>query len=477
MSQIEINSELAIGPAFQAETRVSNRQQTRINQALMWALLGFLALSPLPLGSNRPVFWAASAVIVGLIAIGYVIALYRQDGKLRFELGAMRIQVTLFALYAGFLLVQLLPIGHLLGGLMAAGAELLQPLPDTISIAPGATTLMLLRALTYGVFFFLMLQVAVNDTRRNFALDFILTVITIYALIGIVSLRLGDTILGLEKWAYKGSATGTFVNRNSYATYLAFGAVIALTQLMNIVAERIEQRRAGEPRAGLTFGFALYGLALAVILAAIVASQSRMGVFVTLGGGFVVAILAIVRGGRGLSMTLLLVCAAVAGSAAALTLYGDGLLERLGSLEKSSGVRTDLYAQVLDLIALRPWTGFGGGSFELAFPLVHHLPVSPDVVWDKAHNTYLALWSELGIVFGSIPILLLGATVVRLIGARIAGHGSWRAQTMALGVITVGALHSLVDFSLEIQADTLLFLALTALGLATTLRPTKAQGS
>ena len=42
-------------------------------------------------------------------------------------------------------------------------------------------------------------------------------------------------------------------------------------------------------------------------------------------------------------------------------------------------------------------------------------------------------------------------------------------MAVALAVLIVGAVHSLVDFSLEIEADMLLYLALIAIGVAAAL--------
>ena len=115
---------------------------------------------------------------------------------------------------------------------------------------------------------------------------------------------------------------------------------------------------------------------------------------------------------------------------------------------------------------LRPWTGFGGGTFELAFPLVQHAPISPDLVWERAHNTYLALWADLGLIAGSLPILaiaVIGWTLLRNVTVR---RGSWRSQIAAIGVIVLGSVHSLSDFSLEIPAVTFLYIAVISIGLA-----------
>ncbi|MNL66556.1 hypothetical protein D3C87_1910430 [compost metagenome] len=87
-------------------------------------------------------------------------------------------------------------------------------------------------------------------------------------------------------------------------------------------------------------------------------------------------------------------------------------------------------------------------------------------MWDKAHNSYLTLLSELGLVAGLlIPLMLL--TIGWMLARAPGGSARERLPvTVALGVLAVGASHSLVDFSLEIQAVTLWFVALLACGLA-----------
>ena len=119
---------------------------------------------------------------------------------------------------------------------LQAGLDLIDGLgivtqASTLSIDPASTILMLVRQCSYAALFFLMMQIAAHPARRETALTVLLFACLAYALLGIVALNTGDWILGLSKWAYEGSATGTFVNRNSYATFLAFGSVIAASKL------------------------------------------------------------------------------------------------------------------------------------------------------------------------------------------------------------------------------------------------------
>src|SRR5690606_23091385 len=99
-----------------------------------------------------------------------------------------------------------------------------------------------------------------------------------------------------------------------------------------------------------------------------------------------------------------------------------------------------------------PWLGFGGGTFEQAFPIVHQTNLSPQLTWDKAHNTYLTLWAELGLVVGSIPIALVALLAAQTLLGLLKRHGGWSARAATLGAILIADVHSMLDFSLEIQA-------------------------
>lgn len=129
------------------------------------------------------------------------------------------------------------------------------------------------------------------------------------------------------------------------------------------------------------------------------------------------------------------------------------------------------------MIKARYLTGFGGDSFEQAYPLFHQISVDVDVTWEKAHSTYLALWAEYGLFFGSIPLLIFGVLFVRLLLAYLRSANPDPTMLAALGVILVGAIHSLVDFSLEIQAVAFVFAIVTAAGYARIIERSNARSS
>ena len=441
--------------------------RTRANSFALWASMLAVVVAPLPLGSARPLAWGFWGIYLGLVLTIYAVLILRSRQALRVGLSGFKLPLALFVALLVWLVIQIVPLGSIFGGFPIEGMAGVVAQANTISVDPSSTILMFVRQCSYGVLFFLVLQVAANPRRRELAINILLFSCLGYALFGIVALNTGDWILGLAKWAYQGSATGPFVNRNSFATFLAFGCVIAASRLARHVADRLERHYDDGPIRNSNSTIVFYGIALLFLLATIVATQSRMGFAAALSGAFVAILATATRSRRALPIVLGGTLVAAMVTVAALTLFGEALFERFGTVERSALVRTDLYQQVIELISLRPLLGYGGGTFELAFPLVHQLPVNLDLIWDKAHNSYLALWSELGLLGGSLPVLIVACLLWRTLTAPYGSNTDWRSRCMLFGVVTVAAVHSLVDFSLEIQANAMLFAALLALGMPT----------
>lgn len=422
-------------------------------KVLLALVVAFLAFVPLPFGSNRSILWAVNAAILSLVAIGWGAALIWARQSFTLGFGARSVLGVLFGAYCLFLLFQILPF--------YTARDLV---PSTISIAPGETYLMLIRAASYALLFVLVCVLARDRSNARKLLDALFAINGLYALIGLLSLRMGDTILGMAKWSYFGSATGSFVNRNSFATFLAFGLVLGLSILLHTVVRSSSEPGRHDGLPWPRIGWLL--IALVTVLAALIATESRMGLLSAFAGLLVVVCIAFSMG-RITRRSILIAGVVLALGIAIALLNLQGVLNRFLSADASLEVRMALYQQTIDLIGLRPFLGLGGGSFEIAFPLVHQPPVDTDLIWDKAHNTYLSLWSGLGLIAGSIPILIVALIAVAIL--RNIDRQRWSASSTALGVIVVAAVHSFFDFSLEIQAVTFWFVALMAVGYARSL--------
>lgn len=321
---------------------------------------------------------------------------------------------------------------------------------------------MLIRMSTYGLIFFLAAQVGVNEGRAKRLLTIIFWAIVLHAAFGLFQLtQLNDTLLGFDKKAYLGAATGTFVNRNSYATYLAMGLALGAALLARLLLSKRERNL-------LPSEVALSMLSIAggmlMIMISLMASQSRMGFLAAIIGVSLVGLLTMrwMRGPRWLVGVGVVLVAAL--GFVVLLGYGQGLLERLVYEGGGSSGRDEIYAQVWTMIGTRPWLGFGGGAFELGFPMFYGAPLSPDVLIDKAHSTYLSLIAELGIIGGLLPVLMVGLILGRLVMRYFRLQSGAAVFLAGIGVVTVAAAHSVVDFSLEMQANA--FLMIVILGLA-----------
>jgi O-antigen ligase len=430
----------------------------RDQQGLAWALMIIVALAPLPLGGNRPILWTIWSGATAIVASLYGLHLIVSGRDLAVPLRNLKGPLWAIAALCLYLLIQVLPIASAIGlGRIEAGGISLTA--TSISVTPGLTQLMLIRWLGYGLVFFMAAQIGANWFRALAFLHALYVVIVAYAVLGIALLGFfGDTLFGLEKWAYLGVATATFVNRNSYATFLAFGFAMGTALLVgSLMSNEGSVRR-------LRGDVALFLSGQGVLVATLLLSGSRMGLLAAIVSGIAILVLALWRRGEQGAGAVPLLLAAAFGGLVLLLLFGGRLIERLGGIGNDAEDRFELYRQSWRMIVSRPLTGYGGGSFEQAFQLFHAPPLSTDVVWDKAHSSYLTLAAELGLPMAAAIVMFVGAigwNTAVLLRDRSAGQ---RVPLAVAGVVIVAALHSLVDFSLEIQANAYLFATILGLG-------------
>ncbi|RYE10987.1 MAG: O-antigen ligase domain-containing protein [Hyphomicrobiales bacterium] len=439
--------------------RVSSKRTAAHDRMAMW-LIVLVALSPVIIGGNMAIVWAIYALAIALTAAGYAWALLRRHEGLAVSLDRFSGLAALWGAVCVFVAVQSLPIAHVLGSAFPTRAGDLISSP-MLSLTPGPSLLVLMQFVAYALLFVLFVQVGAKSSRSERIIRALFWVVVLFAAHGLLDWWMrNEAVLQAQEWAASGTATGTFVNRNTFATFLSLG----LAAGMAVLTSRMEML-AVDRHHGVHWPARLLPTVagLVVILSALLATQSRMGLLAGLIGAFVITALWAFRSRGGRIVPALLLIPLLAGIG---LLYGAGTIERVGSVEQDFDVRWSLYAQVVEMIAARPWLGYGAGAFELAFPLFHQLPVSVDLVWDRAHSTYLTLWSELGVVFGSVPLLVIGLVLWRLVANFLVRSSLSAANTAAIGAIAVGAVHSLADFSLEIHAVAILFVALIGTGFA-----------
>lgn len=446
----------------------------RMNNWVCYFLVALVFVSAIPVASNRPSWWLLWTMILGAIGLFYVLRAQFLMGKRRsLQSSHYRMFFVLALLVPVYAVIQSLPLAHFLPAAWVHLPDRLPPilLPHSISVMPDASVLGALRAAGFIVFLILTQEVG-TKTDRNHTMGFWLMIaIVAHGLFGMIALRfLDDFSLWGIKDSYSGVLTGTFVNRNSMATFLGFGLILGVAYALDLGTKAaVLQKDRGYTALLTPIRIEILSLWLIVVLLAfaIFLTQSRMGAFATTSGVFVTFLSARLVNKTPLGRILL---ESLAGIGIILLILvpaaGTGVMERgLFTLIESRD-RLAIYAQTWGMIQDRPWTGFGNDAFAPAFELYRTAPLVAENFIDLAHNSYLSLWSEQGLIIGSIPMALIGWSFC-IIGQRLRlQQGDFALNLAALGAIVLGALHSTVDFSLEIPANTYCFLLIVGLAIA-----------
>ena len=265
-----------------------------------------------------------------------------------------------------------------------------------------------------------------------------------------------EGVLGVVQWQTTGVVNGTYVNRNHYAGLLELCLPFALMWGVAVVkrgGKRHESPVRPAVLACLSFG------AACVMLLAVVLSLSRMGFLAVLAGLLAMG-LALVAGvvsrrtrwGLGVGALALAVCGFV-------FLPTDALIGRFAALaatgEITADTRAQIWAESLAMVQDYPLLGCGLGSYESCFH--KYKTVAPMQTVNFAHNDYLQLLAETGVIGFSIFLLLGMLTFLSALRQSIAARGGDNRYLAAacLGALTSIGLHSFVDFNLYVAANTM----------------------
>lgn len=439
---------------------------SRMHDGLAVVLAVLVPLTALPLASNRATWWLLWTAVLAAIALVYVLRFGMADPAYRVRVLDHKALVGFAMVLPLWALVQTLPlVGTLPTGWLLAAPEA----GATLSVQPQVAMSGILRFAGYILLAGLVIEVASRRDRVLRLAQIVYAGICLQAVWAVVALKVLDdfSFWGL-KVAYLGSATGTFVNRNSLATFLGFGLVLGL----GILAERARRSSIRATRRDTVIGRLGYGdlivlIGMVFLMIGLIYTQSRLGLMASLCGAGVTLML--VRAQSGVAAGRILVEMVIVGLGAivavALVAAGQGVAERMLFLGNEAVNRLAIYQQTLAMISVRPWTGYGMDAFGAAFEAFRGPPLLAPVTYDLAHNSYLMLWAEFGVVFGSVPIVALFAVTILLVRRMRSEDGFSGMAAAGLGALVLGAVHSLGDFSLEIPANVYVLMCILGLGL------------
>ena len=434
----------------------------------IWFFILYLALllwAPIPLGSNRPWSWAVLALWVLALALWWLAGIIRGKFALPTILRDARPVLLCGALWLCYVWLQLLPLPIGLLKLLSPDAArwyLAAAAPD----APGAVPLTLDRYATleaackstaYIAFFALSLILLNSRDRIRFAA---------YALIasGVFQAMYG-ALTSLQSVGQV--ASGTFVNRNHFAGYLAMCLSVGIGVLIANLsgAQHQSWKRFFEgmiqwiisPKMALRLG-------LVIMVVALVLTRSRMGnssFFISLMITGAIGLLLSKRATK--SMVILLVSLVAIDTFIVGTYFGtQRVVERIAQTTAETEDRDEVAGYAAQMWKDYPVFGSGLGSFHSVFP--RYSGEGTQVSYTHAHNDYLEFAAEAG----AVGVSLLGLMVLMSFATALRAHHQRRDPLMRglsfaamMGILAL-MIHSFADFNLQIPSNALTFMLLLA---------------
>lgn len=430
------------------------------------AWLALLAWLPLPLGSNRPVFWSGMEVAVFLLAMAWLAGLMRGSYRPGPALAAAWPVLLLFALWLIWVALQTVPLPRDWVAVFSPQAAALHlPLPAesdriTLSLDPHATRAAWLKSVAYFCFF--VLGLALIDSRprlRQFAYVMLMCGV-LQAAIGVVVAFSGGEV----------QARGTFPNRNHYAGYLEMCLALGIGLLMSqLSGERLPGRwkaRLRELVRLILSPKAIVRLCLVAMVIGLVMSRSRMGNTAFFSSLLVAGTVALALSRHATrSMVVLIASLIVIDVLIIGSWFGvEKVKQRIEQTTLAKENRDEVARHTLRYAKNFPLTGSGLESFATVFPGYRGTDVTLGFFME-AENDYLQFAAETGL-FG---FALAGGMVLLSLGAAIRAHYVRRDPLLrgmsfaSIMGITALLIHSTVDFNLQIPSNAVLFLMLLAL--------------
>jgi O-antigen ligase len=454
--------------------------------AAITVYIATLLWAPFPLGGA--IRWAPSVQHI-LIAVSWVLWILATihgpvlDRRYR---RVLIVPFVLFGLTLGWAVVQTLPgvpsaWVHPVWGV--AADALGKSLHGTISLNPWRTESEVVNLAGYIMAGWLAFHMARRVETAKLLLNVVIAITALYTLYAFALLFIDVQQVNVFYTVPYSSRlmSGSFMLHNSFATYCGLGALAAVAKLCNdgthfIMAGR-GLRRLAETTLQYCFGRGAFVLiALILCFAGVVASASRAGFVATMAGMITLALIAIVlsRGRAGRMWAGLGALAAVTPIIIILIFNGDTLANRLDQLlasDTADAIRFALWDSARRMIADAPLLGLGLGTFEDAYPL-YAVQVFPHVM-DKAHCDYLEFAAGVGLPAAVAwwgALLWLWGWNTRALFVR---HRHRVFSSVAIGATVLVAVHSCVDFSLQLPAVSLSFATLFAIGTAQCLSEAK----
>jgi hypothetical protein len=446
-----------------------------VERALLWAFIAGLAWCPFWFGSVDLLPWGINAVVFpGLVAI-YELSLLIRGERHPVAIRQIKVPAALFAAVVLWILIQNATwtpdwLHHPIWQITADALG--RPVKGSISVNRELTSLALLRLFTAASVFWIAMQLCRDAARASFLLWSIAAIICAYAAYGLFAFAL---MPGRVLWyanPYTRLVTSTFVNPDSFSAYAGTGVVVLCVLILRLYRHEFATVTGSTGFKIATFievtgqkGVVLLG-GVFVTLVALLLTGSRGGIAATGFGLFVLGVLTLrLRKQQFVEQSAIIIVGALLVSAIFLA-FGDVVLGKISQAGFRDEGRMGAYLITMRSILAAPLLGYGYGTFVDVYPMFRDQSVRTMGQWTAAHNTYLELFQGLGLLFGSMLVASVGVLVSRCVKGATTRQTNETLSCVAASVAFLLGAHALVDFTLQLQAITITFMALLGAGVA-----------
>jgi len=469
----------------------------KTSSVIFWGLCAVIFLIPLPFGGNEEwaifAFEALTIILFGIHVAG--LGLPRgspENGSAESRMRFPRFFLILLAIFIFVSVFQLipLPLGFLkilsprAAGIYEAARQLNPGSTSASSFHPitfsqNLSLYELTKYLCYGLFGYLVYRYVATQKNIKTAIRVMIGAGLFQGAYGLIQYFRGSVdIFGWKNIHNIGSATGTFVNRNHFSGFLEMVLPLSLGYILSIVGtsakktarglgEETGQRRHRPMPMRIWLGACpvIFGLGIFY-------SKSRSGIVSMMASFIFIIIILIIKNVRarghllnqkkffgivGLVLFIILFIVLWVGT--------KPVLERFNKEQMAKTGRTEYARDTLKLIKGFLFTGTGLGNFGYSYKL-YEVDYGNGGILHHAHNDYLEVIAESGIIGGgSLILLVLGAFGSLLLKwmKRRESFVSGIGLGCLAGIFAI-LVHSLTDFNLRIPANFIYFMALYALG-------------